>query len=169
MKKDFSGLKELMDRLRGMETEKDRFMESTAKGTAAIFLREVQKRTPVGVGTFETVGVYKKGDKKGQPKLRRVANGGTLRRGWHTGHVERRGRVYLISVRNPVSYAPYVEYGHRQQPGRFVPALGKRLKKSWVEGLFMMMKSGPATDAARRAYAAARYREFLERTMKHGR
>ncbi len=23
---------------------------------------------------------------------------------------------------------PYVEYGHRQEPGRYVPAIGKRLK-----------------------------------------
>jgi len=28
-----------------------------------------------------------------------------------------------------VSYAPYVEFGHRQQPGRFVPAIKKRLVK----------------------------------------
>ena len=35
----------------------------------------------------------------------------------------------------------YVEYGHRQTPGRFVPVLGKKLKKSWVRGQFMMTKS----------------------------
>jgi hypothetical protein len=27
-----------------------------------------------------------------------------------------------------------VEYGHRQTPGRYVPAIGKRLVASWVEG-----------------------------------
>ena len=32
-----------------------------------------------------------------------------------------------------VKYAPYVELGHHQEPGRYVPAIGKRLKKSWVE------------------------------------
>lgn len=31
-------------------------------------------------------------------------------------------------------YAPHVEYGHRQQPGRYVPKLGKQLKASYVEG-----------------------------------
>ena len=36
-------------------------------------------------------------------------------------------------VGTPVYYAPYVELGHSQQPGRFVPKLGKRLKASWVE------------------------------------
>lgn len=31
-------------------------------------------------------------------------------------------------------YAPHVEYGHRQAPGRYVPKLGKQLKASYVEG-----------------------------------
>lgn len=31
-------------------------------------------------------------------------------------------------------YAPHVEYGHRQTPGRYVPKLGKQLKASYVEG-----------------------------------
>lgn len=31
-------------------------------------------------------------------------------------------------------YAPHVEYGHRQQVGRYVPAIGKRLKAPYVEG-----------------------------------
>ena len=40
----------------------------------------------------------------------------------------------------------YVEYGHRQTPGRYVPALGKRLKSSWVSGKFMMTKSVEEVD-----------------------
>lgn len=31
-------------------------------------------------------------------------------------------------------YAPHVEYGHRQTPGRYVPAIGRRLVKKYVEG-----------------------------------
>ena len=31
-----------------------------------------------------------------------------------------------------VEYAPYVELGHKQQPGRYVPRIGKRLVRSWV-------------------------------------
>lgn len=34
-----------------------------------------------------------------------------------------------------------MEYGHRQTPGRYVPALGKRLKASWVNGKFMLRTS----------------------------
>lgn len=36
------------------------------------------------------------------------------------------------AVGTNVEYAPYVELGHHQEPGRYVPAIGKRLKKEWV-------------------------------------
>lgn len=89
--------------------------------------------------------------------------GGTLRRGWtaktheeaESGHgsgkpaheyaqslkIKRSGSKYTIEIINPVKYAPYVEYGHRQEVGRYVPALGKRLKNGWVKGKFMLTLS----------------------------
>ena len=39
-----------------------------------------------------------------------------------------------VLIGSNVEYAPYVELGHRQQPGRYVPALKKRLKASKVNG-----------------------------------
>lgn len=168
MKKDFSGLEKLKERLAALGADKDPFMTRTAKGAADILLREVKLRTPVGKGTFEQVGVYKRGPRKGQPKMKKVSQGGTLRRGWRTGHVERRGAFYVTSVRNSVEYAPYVEYGHRQKRGQYVKALGKRLVKSWVEGHFMMTKSVPATDQARQEYVRARFKEYVERNMNRG-
>lgn len=38
------------------------------------------------------------------------------------------------AVGTNVEYAPYVELGHHQQPGRYVPAIKKRLKASYVHG-----------------------------------
>ncbi|WP_410743920.1 HK97 gp10 family phage protein, partial [Clostridium neonatale] len=67
--------------------------------------------------------------------------GGTLRNGWAIGQITQKGNSYTIEIINPVEYASYVEYGHRQTPGRFVPAIGKKLKKSWVRGRFMMTLS----------------------------
>ena len=52
--------------------------------------------------------------------------------------VTQNGVVYEIEVYNPTEYASYVEYGHRQQVGRFVPQIGKRLKQGWVQGQFML-------------------------------
>jgi hypothetical protein len=46
-----------------------------------------------------------------------------------------------IEINNHVEYAPYVEFGHKQQPGRYVPMLGRRLKQSWVVGHFMLRDS----------------------------
>ena len=43
-----------------------------------------------------------------------------------------------VTVYNNVEYAAHVEYGHRQQPGRYVPAIGKRLKKDFVPGKKML-------------------------------
>ncbi len=40
----------------------------------------------------------------------------------------------IIRVGTNVKYAPYVEHGHRQEPGRYVPAIGKRLVRSFVPG-----------------------------------
>lgn len=64
-------------------------------------------------------------------KVNRV--GGTLRRGWTAGgsqsgsqyaqglFVRRSGNTYIVTIENSVSYAPYVEYGHRTRGGGFVP------------------------------------------------
>ena len=51
--------------------------------------------------------------------------------------VVRNGDELIITISNVVEYAGYVEYGHSQQVGRYVPKLGKRLVKPWVDGKFM--------------------------------
>lgn len=60
---------------------------------------------------------------------------GHLRRTWH---LENAG-VMAIELYNNAKYAPYVEHGHRQTPGRYVPAIHARLKASWVPGKHMLM------------------------------
>lgn len=64
--------------------------------------------------------------------------GGALRRAWQVLPVAKSGEQYIITVVNDLYYASYVEYGHRQTPGRYVPALGKALSASWVKGKFML-------------------------------
>ncbi len=39
-----------------------------------------------------------------------------------------------VYVGTAVEYAPYVEFGHHQQVGRYVPQIGKRLKREFVPG-----------------------------------
>lgn len=59
---------------------------------------------------------------------------GNLREAWKRSAPDN-GRV---EVYNNTEYAAHVEYGHRQQVGRYVPAIGKRLKKPFVEGKHML-------------------------------
>ena len=37
-----------------------------------------------------------------------------------------------VCIGTDVVYAKYVEFGHHQTPGRYVPAIGKRLVKDYV-------------------------------------
>lgn len=37
-----------------------------------------------------------------------------------------------VYIGTDVEYAPSVEYGHKQEVGRYVPAIGKRLKRAFV-------------------------------------
>ena len=112
IKVQFDGLKEFQKIIEEMEKEKDQLMIDTIKELATRLLRKVIKRTP--------------------------SDTGNLRRNWTVSDVRKNGSNYEIEVSNSTEYASYVEFGHRQTPGRFVPAIGKRLKKSWVKGKFML-------------------------------
>ena len=63
---------------------------------------------------------------------------GDLRRSWIFAGVEKSGFIFEMDLSNNLEYADYVEYGHRQEPGRFVPAIGKRLKANYVSGYYML-------------------------------
>ena len=123
---DIKGLENFKKRLQKIEKEEaTRFFEELSREIAARLLAKVIKRTPVKMGT--------------------------LRRGWTGGgaakafagalDVKRSGKSYTVVISNNVEYASYVEYGHRQTPGRFVEEIGKRLVKDWVEGKFMLTLS----------------------------
>lgn len=112
--------------------------------------------------------------------------GGTLRRGWisktqeeaESGsgspqaqdilnyvnglQISHTGEVYKIELTNPVEYASYYEYGHRQEIGRYVPTLGKRLTKGWVNGNFVLTIS----EKEIRQSAPAILQQKLEKKLK---
>lgn len=136
-KADYKELQQLQDKLKKLESiDLDKFCCDVSKELAARLLALVIPRTPVGVYPEDT-------GKKG----------GTLRRGWTAGNktaaatyaqslpVNKAGNTYTVEVINPVEYASYVEFGHRQTPGRYVPAIGKRLKAGWVDGQYFLTLS----------------------------
>ncbi len=66
---------------------------------------------------------------------------GYLKRSWGITSVVQNGDVWQIDVINPAEYAIYVEEGHRQEVGRYVNAIGKRLVTPFVEGQHMLRGS----------------------------
>lgn len=163
---DMSQLKKYTEKVGQLnDTQRDELMEDCAKTVCAALLRRVVRNT--------SVGVY---DDLEDPYNKK--QGGTLRRGW-TGGIDmapttyaktrvpviRAGHTYSMTIENSVSYAPYVEYGHRQTPGRYVPALGKRLKASWVEGQYPLKHAEEDTNAKQKNLIKARvdkkFKEYL--------
>lgn len=134
---DYRQLQKLRDNLQKLQDmDLDKFCEDVSKELAARLLALVIPRTPVGE--------YPKSAGK---------KGGTLRRGW-TAKTEqeaasgsgsglnkapayanalpvfRRGRNFYIEVINPVTYASYVEFGHRTRGGG-----------GWVAGQYFLTLS----------------------------
>ena len=71
---------------------------------------------------------------------------GDLRRSWQLIGPIFSGADISIELRNSKNYASFVENGHRQTPGRYVPAIGKRLKVSWVPGQHFLQKATKQTS-----------------------
>ncbi|MCH5205656.1 MAG: HK97 gp10 family phage protein [Oscillospiraceae bacterium] len=106
---DFGGMLELQQKLSRLTPEKiNRFMTECTEELAARLMAKVLPRTPVGQ--------YPRGSGK---------VGGTLQRGWTVENVVKTGNTYTITIKNPVYYAPYVEYGHRTKNGGIVE--GKKM------------------------------------------
>lgn len=119
----------------------DEFCSSLAKEIAARLLAKAKRRTPV--------------------------DSGELRKHWNVdADVTKEGLVYRIDVYNETEYAIYVEYGHRQKVGRYVPAIGKRLVKPWVNGVFMMTISAAELQIQSPKIVEKRLKEKLGEAFK---
>lgn len=173
---DFRELRKLQKKIEKLEkTDIDKFCRDVSKELAARLLAKVIPRTPVGEGSFEV--------KEG--KRYTIKSGGTLRRGW-TANTEAEAESgteldpttyanslrifkfsnnYIIVVENPVKYASYVEYGHRQEPGRYVPALGKKLKASWVEGKYMLTVSEKELESQLPHLLEIKMKKYIEECL----
>ena len=157
---------------------KKAFYKACLKELAARILSAVIRRTPVGEPPRNI-----------SPDIHREYwdgyIGGALRRGWtaetheeavagsgeptasdildfaNNIEVVEQGQSFWVTIKNPVFYASFVEYGHRQQAGRYVPQLGKRLKASWVNGQFMLKISADELKANAPAIIERKLRQWL--------
>ncbi len=94
----------------------------------------------------------------GRAKSLTTVDTGRLRSEWHRTKPQD-GRV---TVYNNTEYAAHVEWGHRQEVGKYIPALGKTLKKPFVEGRHMLRDAVAETEE----YMEDDVMEILEELLK---
>lgn len=140
VKVDVSELRAFSQKLKTLEeSQVETFMERASRESANWLLALVIPRTPSDRGILRRGWVN---NTEGQAR-----KGGDVSAAEQAAHAARlpvqRGKRggYSVTLINPVKYASYVEHGHRQRPGRFVPVIGKRLKKKWVEGKHFLRKA----------------------------
>lgn len=166
---ELKGFDEFLQELQALEFSMDDILQDLCKELAKRLLALVIPRTPVAKD-----------------------DGGTLRRGWIAKteeeawnnrknpptpieqqayidgiKISKQGNSYSIKVINPVHYASYVEYGHRQTPGRFVPAIGKKLKASWVQGQFFLTISENTIKASSQKILERKLKNMIKQAMKN--
>ena len=81
-------------------------------------------------------------------------------------HVGKRGHEYFITLRNNVKYASFVNDGHRQEVGRFVPAIGKRLVNGWVNGQYFVEISEVMIKPKIPAMLKKQMNDYLNKKLK---
>ena len=93
---------------------------------------------------------------------------GNLLKGIDKGKVERRGEDWQVRVKfkRPAYHAWLVEHGHGhgEQSGKYVPALGKRLVGSRVEGRHMAARS----QKAMQKHFTGDVERWVEQMLKEG-
>jgi len=111
-------------------------MEGIGKDLQILLINTVKKKTPPGPSK-------------------------QLKRNWFPGDLKYTGNTLTVEVHNNLEYAPHVEYGHRQTPGRYVPAIGKRLKRDYVPGKHMLENSMNELDSKLDQILGAKVDKFL--------
>ena len=132
---EYKELERFRDSLKKIVDGNDRFIESLAKDLAARLLKNLNKVTPVKTGVL---------NKNWYVVITKVSGG------------------YEAEIINNTEYASYVNYGHRQTPGRYVPAIGKRLKKGWVDGKFFIELSVAELRAITEPLLEKKLKKYLE-------
>lgn len=109
------GFQEFIKKINATSEQISNAIDETLEESATECVGEVQARTPVKTGA--------------------------LRRSWNHGEVKVEGKKHTIEIGSPLEYAPFVENGHKQEKGRYVSAIGKKLVKEYVPGKHMLQDS----------------------------
>lgn len=152
VKCDFRGLENLLKSVETIDT--DSMCKDAVSQMGAVYLASAVRNTPTK-GNQKVTIPNKEDLKKLKAKGKNIktktftTSSEHMKRSWKLGEVEHIGDTYQVKVSNTASYASFVDKGHRQKPGRFVPILGKQLRKNFVKGLDITGKAEKAVDKAR--------------------
>lgn len=112
IKIDTKGLDGLLDKVNNLSPKIDEAVSTAMTAEGLSWRDDVRDNTPVDTGD--------------------------LRRSWELNGPDKKGFKFEMDLANNLEYALYIELGHRQEPGRFVPAIGKRLVADYVPGSYML-------------------------------
>lgn len=181
---DFEGFERLQKRLKRLEKESGDICEAVVREIGGRFLSLVIRETPLGQRP--------EGLSPAAAKLWEGYVGGTLKRGWiaRTGKeaengtgepsaaeinsykksvaVAKNGKTYTLTLMNTVKYAPYVEYGHRQNKGAYIPRLGKRLVTGWAPGRFFLRRTVTKLRPALPAIIEKKFNTEIKKRFNNG-
>lgn len=136
---DCRELEKFKDNLGKMLKDNDDFVKSLVQDLSSRLLAMLVKATP--------------------PKT------GHLKDNWYVVITKISGG-YEAEIINNTEYASYVNYGHRQTPGRYVPAIGKRLKNNWVDGKFFIELSVAELRGITQPLLESKIKQHLKEAFK---
>ena len=147
--KEFEVTEKAYERIRAIEVGAKGFQKAKARSHA----------------NAHAVKRIKKSRKSGKKQYLVLTASEHMRRSWGADAMKKQGHTYSVKVFNSASYASYVNDGHRQRPGRFVPAIGKRLVRSWVPGQHMAEQAEQKTRRSSKRLLSQIITAYLERGL----
>ena len=139
--KDFTNFKDSLIKL-SQSGNIQEFNKKVVENMASVYVREAKLNTPVGKRSVKFM-------QHGKIQTKYFDSEHT-RQSWSIGKYQLNNTSGKVEVFNTSSYASFLNDGHRQEVGRFLPWIGQskggvmqggRLKKPWVDGEYMHEKA----------------------------
>lgn len=163
--KDFTDFKDSLIKL-SQSGDIQAFNKKVVENMASMYVREAKLNTPVGKRSVKFMHHGKIQTK--------YFNSEHTRQSWSIGKYQLNNTSGKVEVFNTSSYASFLNDGHRQEVGRFLPWIGQskggvmqggRLKKPWVDGAYMHEKAEKALSKNAKRIMEITLKKWIE---KHG-
>lgn len=131
------------------QSQKEEFLRACCKELAARLLSDVINNTTADTGTLRRGWLAATHEEvaSGRGKVNR----GDINAWCDKVEIKKQGNTYILDIINPVTYAPYYEYGHRTPSGT-----------GWVEGHFPLTIAEAHLNTVTDGILAKRLRRFIK-------